>query len=136
MGRCGLSPPSIATISTRRRVSGRPTLGFDVEGVIEGRYIALSGPGISLTLQRVPEAKTVKNRMHIDLLVDDVPAEVGRLESLGATRMTPAPPRSLAEHFAIWQPNVGLTGVAVPWTYARAESVSGRCEDAGCFPAG
>jgi hypothetical protein len=52
---------------------------------------ALSGPGISLTLQRVPEAKTVKNRMHIDLLVDDVPAEVDRLESLGATRMTPAP---------------------------------------------
>jgi predicted enzyme related to lactoylglutathione lyase len=66
-------------------------LGCDVEGGIEGRYIALSGPGIGLALQRVPEAKTVKNRMHIDLLVDDVPAEVGRLESLGATRMTPAP---------------------------------------------
>jgi predicted enzyme related to lactoylglutathione lyase len=66
-------------------------LGYDVEAVIEGRYIALAGPGISLTLQRVPEAKTVKNRMHIDLLVDDVPAEVVRLESLGATRMTPTP---------------------------------------------
>jgi predicted enzyme related to lactoylglutathione lyase len=66
-------------------------LGCEVEGVIEGRYVALSGSGISLTLQRVPEVKTVKNRMHMDLLVDDVPAEAGRLESLGATRMTPAP---------------------------------------------
>lgn len=66
-------------------------LDGDVEGVIEGRYIALSGPGISLTLQRVAEVKTAKNRMHIDLLVDDVPAEVVRLESAGAIRMTPAP---------------------------------------------
>jgi predicted enzyme related to lactoylglutathione lyase len=66
-------------------------LGCDVDGVIEGRYIALSGPDIGLTLQRVPEIKTCKNRMHIDVLVDDVLAEVARLESLGATRLTPTP---------------------------------------------
>jgi predicted enzyme related to lactoylglutathione lyase len=66
-------------------------LGCVVDGVIEDRYISLSTDAISLTLQRVPEAKTVKNRMHIDLLVDDLAAEVSRLESLGATRLTPAP---------------------------------------------
>jgi predicted enzyme related to lactoylglutathione lyase len=59
-----------------------------VEGVIEGRYVALSGRGIALTLQRVDEPKTVKNRMHLDLLVDDLDQEVRRIESLGATRFT------------------------------------------------
>ncbi|HEY3008345.1 MAG TPA: VOC family protein [Micromonosporaceae bacterium] len=72
-------------------------LGCGVEGVIEDRYILLSGDGISLTLQRVPEAKTVKNRMHIDLLVHDLPTEVSRLESLGATRLTPVPLREYGQ---------------------------------------
>jgi len=62
--------------------------GLVVEGVIEGRYVALSGHGIALTLQRVDEPKTVKNRMHLDLLVDDVVQEVRRMETLGATRLT------------------------------------------------
>jgi len=62
--------------------------GLVVEGVIEGRYVSLSGHGIALTLQRVEEPKTVKNRMHVDLLVDDLGPEVRRLESLGATRLT------------------------------------------------
>lgn len=62
-----------------------------VDGVIEGRYVALSGHGITLTLQRVTEPRIVKNRMHLDLLVDDdLAAEVQRLESLGATRLTAA----------------------------------------------
>lgn len=34
----------------------------------------------------VPEAKTVKNRLHIDLAPDDRDAEVERLLQLGATR--------------------------------------------------
>jgi predicted enzyme related to lactoylglutathione lyase len=62
--------------------------GLVVDRVIEGRYVALRGHGIALTLQRVDEPKTVKNRMHLDLLVDDVVQEVRRLESLGATRLT------------------------------------------------
>lgn len=42
-----------------------------------------SGP--ELVLQRVAEPKTVKNRMHLDLRVPDLDAEVARLASLGAT---------------------------------------------------
>jgi predicted enzyme related to lactoylglutathione lyase len=64
--------------------------GFEVEGRIADRYVALSGHGVRLNLQRVPEPKTVKNRLHLDLLVDDVERELGRLESLGASRLTPA----------------------------------------------
>ena len=61
--------------------------GFVVGSVIEGRYVALTRNGITLTLQRVPEPKIVKNRMHLDLLVDDLEHEVQRLDSLGATRV-------------------------------------------------
>jgi hypothetical protein len=36
-------------------------------------------------LVRVPEGKTVKNRVHVDLRADDASAEAARLVSLGAT---------------------------------------------------
>jgi catechol 2,3-dioxygenase-like lactoylglutathione lyase family enzyme len=35
---------------------------------------------------RVPEPKTVKDRLHIDLRPDDQDAEVARAEAMGATR--------------------------------------------------
>jgi hypothetical protein len=38
-----------------------------------------------LLLQRVPEAKQVKNRLHLDLHPEDGPATVERLRRLGAT---------------------------------------------------
>jgi predicted enzyme related to lactoylglutathione lyase len=40
-----------------------------------------------LLLQRVPEPKVGKNRMHVDIVVDDVEAEVRRLQALGAHRI-------------------------------------------------
>ena len=67
----------------------RDAVGFVVVGVIEGRYVSLRSHDVALTLQQVEEPKTVKNRMHLDLLVDDVELEVSRLEDLGATRLTP-----------------------------------------------
>ena len=39
-----------------------------------------------LILQRVPETKQLKNRMHLDMLVTDIEAEASRLERLGARR--------------------------------------------------
>ena len=71
--------------------------GLVVEGVIEGRYVALSGQGIALTLQHVDEPKAVKNRMHLDLLVDDIDHEMRRMESLGATRLTGAARREFGQ---------------------------------------
>jgi hypothetical protein len=39
-----------------------------------------------LVLQQVPEPRVCKNRMHIDLVTDDIPTEVERLVALGAQR--------------------------------------------------
>ena len=40
-----------------------------------------------LLLQRVPESKSGKNRMHVDIVTEEVEVEVERLESLGARRL-------------------------------------------------
>src|SRR5262245_30245957 len=40
-----------------------------------------------LVLQGVPEPRIGKNRMHLDIVVDDIEAEVARLRALGATRL-------------------------------------------------
>lgn len=41
-----------------------------------------------LLFLRVPEAKTTKNRLHLDLRPDDQAREVQRLEGLGARRVS------------------------------------------------
>ena len=45
------------------------------------------GHSPGLLFLKVPEVKTVKNRLHIDLRPDDQAAEVARLEALGARRI-------------------------------------------------
>jgi predicted enzyme related to lactoylglutathione lyase len=50
---------------------------------------APEGSGMpAILFLRVPEAKTVKNRLHLDLRPDDQDAEVARLEALGARRVS------------------------------------------------
>jgi hypothetical protein len=44
-------------------------------------------PGSRIGFHRVPESKTVKNRMHFDLITADFDAEIDRLTGLGATRL-------------------------------------------------
>ena len=56
-------------------------------------YVRLSDPGRrwpDLLLQQVPEPKSGKNRMHLDLQVMDVAAEVERLVAAGARVIDPA----------------------------------------------
>jgi hypothetical protein len=55
--------------------------------------------GPNLLLQRVPEARAGKNRMHLDIHTPHVLAEVARLEALGATRRQTEP---LHEHGSMW----------------------------------
>ncbi len=73
-------------------------LGYDRFGS-GAQYRSLVAPagttGPKLILQRVPEPRTAKNRMHLDLIVDDVAAEVARIEALGARRLHPDPVREL-----------------------------------------
>ncbi len=51
-------------------------------------YVTLEKKAGSLTLllQRVPETKACKSRLHLDIETDNVDAEVARLEALGARR--------------------------------------------------
>jgi hypothetical protein len=48
--------------------------------------VLVEAPGTTprFFFQRVPEPKTTKNRVHLDLRCDDVDAEVARLVALGA----------------------------------------------------
>ena len=43
-----------------------------------------------LVLQGVPEPKAGKNRMHLDIVVDDIELEIARLQALGANGSTKA----------------------------------------------
>jgi predicted enzyme related to lactoylglutathione lyase len=53
--------------------------------------------GAVLMFHKVPEGKTVKNRVHFDLQASDVVAEADRLTSLGAKHIRP-----LAENNKRW----------------------------------
>lgn len=64
--------------------------GYQFDAAMDGEDIVrLRAPdhrGLRhLLFQRVPEAKVVKNRVHVDLAARDPEAEVTRLEELGAT---------------------------------------------------
>jgi len=77
-------------------------LGYTILGGA-GAYMLLMPPESGqpkVLLQRVPEAKSVKNRMHLDIEVSDVEAEVARLEALGARR---ADGGALSEFGSTWQ---------------------------------
>lgn len=69
-------------------------LGWRIVGD-DGDEVALQPPAGSagagilpdILFLRVPEAKSIKNRLHLDLRPDDQTAEVARLEALGARRV-------------------------------------------------
>ncbi|HEX6493646.1 MAG TPA: VOC family protein [Candidatus Dormibacteraeota bacterium] len=56
-------------------------------------------PGPKLLLQKVPETKSGKNRMHMDIETRDIEGEAARLESLGAQRVSPD---TMSEHGSTW----------------------------------
>jgi hypothetical protein len=68
----------------------RHALGY-VVAVETDDEVAIEPPGLescpALVFVPVPEDKSVKNRVHLDLAPDDQAAEVARLESLGARRV-------------------------------------------------
>jgi predicted enzyme related to lactoylglutathione lyase len=77
-------------------------LGYQRIGAA-GNYFLLVPPdgeaGPQLLLQRVPEPKSGKNRMHFDLHTPDIEAEATRLVGLGATRKQQ---ETLSEHGTTW----------------------------------
>ncbi|HEY3140226.1 MAG TPA: VOC family protein [Acidimicrobiales bacterium] len=78
-----------------------PALGYVSLGDV-GAYAVLvpnGKPGPKLLLQRVPETKTVKNRMHLDIETPDIETEAARLETLGAHRVQD---HQIHEHGTHW----------------------------------
>ncbi len=53
------------------------------------------GVAADILFLRVPEGKSVKNRLHLDLRPDDQAAELARLEALGARRVDVGQPNDV-----------------------------------------
>ena len=69
-------------------------LGYVFEGPAVGTYqglIPADGQGVEVLLQRVPERKQGKNRLHLDLRTQDLDAEVRRVVGIGASLLTSQP---------------------------------------------
>ena len=68
----------------------RDALGYRTYVSIESAVVLVPDDDSNaspLVLQQVPEPKVAKNRMHIDLVTDDIEGEVERLLELGARRV-------------------------------------------------
>ncbi len=66
-------------------------LGLTIEDGASEFFVSLSSePATSprMFFIKVPEGRTVKNRVHLDLSANDRVAEIARLVGLGATKMT------------------------------------------------
>ena len=76
-------------------------LGYVVVGSVENYVLLLpdGGEGPKLLIQRVPEGKTVKNRMHLDIEVADLQETASKLTAIGATRLEET---VLEEHNCCW----------------------------------
>jgi predicted enzyme related to lactoylglutathione lyase len=76
-------------------------LGVEVAQVVaEGQYLVLSATadGLTISFQAVPEEKSGKNRLHMDLAVTDLDAATAEVESLGGKWLEPGTTRDLGSY--------------------------------------
>jgi predicted enzyme related to lactoylglutathione lyase len=76
--------------------------GYEAHGHVGAYRSCVPGAdavGPKIVFQQVPEAKTVKNRLHFDVIVADSEAAAQRLIALGATRVSAEPVR---QHGGAW----------------------------------
>jgi predicted enzyme related to lactoylglutathione lyase len=67
-------------------------LGVEVETTIgDGQFVVLSATsdGLTVGFQQVPEEKSGKNRLHLDLIVEDLDGSTAEIESLGGRWLQP-----------------------------------------------
>jgi glyoxalase superfamily protein len=67
----------------------RAALGYRDYFIDKSFAVLVPADGVTspLVLQGVPEPKSGKNRMHLDIVVDDIEPEIARLQALGAKRL-------------------------------------------------
>jgi predicted enzyme related to lactoylglutathione lyase len=63
----------------------------------DGQFVVLSPTkdGLTIGFQLVPEAKTGKNRLHLDLIVEDLDGVTAEIETLGGRWLEPGNTREL-----------------------------------------
>jgi predicted enzyme related to lactoylglutathione lyase len=61
------------------------------ESIGDGQFIVLAptADGLTVGFQQVPEAKSGKNRLHLDLVVTDLDASTAEIEKLGGRWLQP-----------------------------------------------
>ncbi len=67
-------------------------LGVDVVMEVgEGQFVILSptADGLTVGFQQVPETKSGKNRLHLDLVVEDLDTSTAEIEALGGSWLEP-----------------------------------------------
>ncbi len=67
--------------------SGFASIGFAARREVQGWRPVERADDPTWIFARVPESKTVKNRVHPDLIASDVESEIARLVQLGASRV-------------------------------------------------
>jgi predicted enzyme related to lactoylglutathione lyase len=62
-----------------------------------GQFVVLSRAkdGLTVGFQQVPDVKTGKNRLHLDLIVDDLDIATAEIEALGGRWLEPGRTREL-----------------------------------------
>jgi predicted enzyme related to lactoylglutathione lyase len=73
-------------------------LAVEVSSTLNGGQFVVLSPtddGLMIAFQRVPEVKTGKNRLHLDLLVDDLDRSTAEIEGLGGRWAEPGTTRDL-----------------------------------------
>ena len=73
-------------------------LDVDAEATIgDGQFVVLSAAhdGLTVGFQRVGEGKAGKNRLHLDLVVEDLDAATAEVEALGGRWLEPGSTRGL-----------------------------------------
>jgi predicted enzyme related to lactoylglutathione lyase len=100
-------------------------LGLDVDEHTLGdppHYVGLmptSPDSPQVNFQRVPEPKTVKNRLHFDLDVEDVDVATARIEALGGQWL---PTEDFQEYGYHWRVMADTEGNEFCLIYERASS--------------
>jgi predicted enzyme related to lactoylglutathione lyase len=73
-------------------------LDVEVDAEIgHGQFVILAraADGLTVGFQQVPDAKSGKNRLHLDLVVDDLDAATAEIEALGGRWLEPGRTREL-----------------------------------------
>jgi predicted enzyme related to lactoylglutathione lyase len=67
------------------------------EMIGDGQFVVLSRAqdGLTVGFQQVPDVKTGKNRLHLDLIVDDLDIATAEIEALGGRWLEPGRTREL-----------------------------------------